>query len=204
MIGLREEASEAAVRTYDPERALARWRVFEERYGMPFGDEAKARPSGTGRGCRAVVAAGHARSRERVDGVPRAADRELHVARSTSTTPRASATRCARCRASTPIASPPGSTTPRSSRSTSASRREARSAAGTPAEAQDKTATSDGHGALHRAVGRVPPRRGAARRRRLAAAPLLRHACLRTSRPSSSAYRLPNRPSRSSSSSRAG
>ena len=58
MIGLREEASEAAVRTYDPDRALSRWRVFGERYGMPFANEAKARPSGTGRGCRAVVAAG--------------------------------------------------------------------------------------------------------------------------------------------------
>jgi protein-disulfide isomerase-like protein with CxxC motif len=58
MIGLREEASEAAVRTYDPDRALARWRVFEERYGMPFATEPKARPSGTGRGCRAVVVAG--------------------------------------------------------------------------------------------------------------------------------------------------
>jgi 2-hydroxychromene-2-carboxylate isomerase len=58
MIGLREEASEAAVRTYDPDRALARWRVFEERYGMPFATEPKARPSGTARGCRAVVAAG--------------------------------------------------------------------------------------------------------------------------------------------------
>jgi protein-disulfide isomerase-like protein with CxxC motif len=57
MIGLREEASEAAIRTYDPERALARWRVFEERYGMPFTDEPKSRPSGTGHGCRAVVAA---------------------------------------------------------------------------------------------------------------------------------------------------
>jgi protein-disulfide isomerase-like protein with CxxC motif len=58
MIGLREEASEAAVRAYDPARALTRWRVFEERYGMPFATEPKARPSGTGRGCRAVVAAG--------------------------------------------------------------------------------------------------------------------------------------------------
>jgi protein-disulfide isomerase-like protein with CxxC motif len=58
MIGLREEASEAAVRTYDADRALARWRVFEERYGMPFATEPKARPGGTGRGCRAVVAAG--------------------------------------------------------------------------------------------------------------------------------------------------
>ena len=58
MIGLREEASEAAVRTFDPERALARWHTFGERYGMPFGTEPKSRPSGTGRGCRAVVAAG--------------------------------------------------------------------------------------------------------------------------------------------------
>jgi protein-disulfide isomerase-like protein with CxxC motif len=58
MIGLREDASEAAIRTYEPDRALARWRVFEERYGMPFATEPKARPSGTGRGCRAVVAAG--------------------------------------------------------------------------------------------------------------------------------------------------
>lgn len=58
MIGLREDASEAAVRSHDPDRALARWRVFEERYGMPFAVEPKARPSGTGRGCRAVIAAG--------------------------------------------------------------------------------------------------------------------------------------------------
>jgi protein-disulfide isomerase-like protein with CxxC motif len=58
MIGLREEASDAAVRTYDPERALARWRVYEERYGMPFATAPKGRPSGTGRGCRATIAAG--------------------------------------------------------------------------------------------------------------------------------------------------
>ena len=58
MIGLREEPSEAAVRTYDPERALARYRLYEQRYGMPFGLVPKKRPSGTGRGCRAVVAAG--------------------------------------------------------------------------------------------------------------------------------------------------
>jgi protein-disulfide isomerase-like protein with CxxC motif len=58
MIGLREKPSDAAVRTYDPERALARWKVFESRYGMPFAVEPKPRPAGTGRGCRAVVAAG--------------------------------------------------------------------------------------------------------------------------------------------------
>jgi protein-disulfide isomerase-like protein with CxxC motif len=58
MIGLREEPSEAAVRAFDPARALARYRVYEERYGMPFGTSPKERPAGTGRGCRAVVAAG--------------------------------------------------------------------------------------------------------------------------------------------------
>jgi protein-disulfide isomerase-like protein with CxxC motif len=58
MIGLREEASEAAIRTYSPERAIERWRFYEERYGMPFATKAKERPSGTGRGCRAVIAAG--------------------------------------------------------------------------------------------------------------------------------------------------
>jgi protein-disulfide isomerase-like protein with CxxC motif len=57
MIGLREEPSEAAVRTYDPARALERWKVFEQRYGMPFATEPKSRAAGTGRGCRAVVAA---------------------------------------------------------------------------------------------------------------------------------------------------
>ncbi len=57
MIGLREDASEAAIRTYDAERALARWKVFESRYGMPFLVASKSRAAGTGRGCRAVVAA---------------------------------------------------------------------------------------------------------------------------------------------------
>lgn len=58
MIGLRERASEAAIRTNDPDRALARYRVYAERYGMPFAAVAKERPAGTGHGCRAVVAAG--------------------------------------------------------------------------------------------------------------------------------------------------
>ena len=58
MIGLREEPSDSAVRTFDGRRALERWHVFGERYGMPFATEPKERPSGTGRGCRAVAAAG--------------------------------------------------------------------------------------------------------------------------------------------------
>jgi protein-disulfide isomerase-like protein with CxxC motif len=58
MIGLREEPSDVALRSFDPARALARYHVYEERYGMPFGTSPKERPAGTGRGCRAVVAAG--------------------------------------------------------------------------------------------------------------------------------------------------
>jgi protein-disulfide isomerase-like protein with CxxC motif len=57
-IGLRERPSDAAIRTFDAQRSLSRWRVYEERYGMPFGSTPKARATGTGRGCRAVIAAG--------------------------------------------------------------------------------------------------------------------------------------------------
>ncbi len=57
MIGLRDEVSEASVRAHDPERVVARQRVYMERYGMPFGLVPKERPAASGRGCRAVVAA---------------------------------------------------------------------------------------------------------------------------------------------------
>jgi hypothetical protein len=53
MIGLREDPS----RGYDPGRAVLAHHTFRERYGMPFTLVAKERPSATGRGCRAVVAA---------------------------------------------------------------------------------------------------------------------------------------------------
>ena len=123
MIGLREEASEAAVRAYDPDRALTRWRVYEERYGMPFATEAKARPSGTGRGCRAVVAAGMLDP-----GSEWTVFRALQIANFTSPTlfldddgehPRGASRRCP---ASTRTASQSASTTPTSSPSTSTSK----------------------------------------------------------------------------------
>jgi protein-disulfide isomerase-like protein with CxxC motif len=53
LIGLREDPS----RGYDPGRAVLGHHTFRERYGMPFSLVAKERPSATGRGCRAVVAA---------------------------------------------------------------------------------------------------------------------------------------------------
>jgi 2-hydroxychromene-2-carboxylate isomerase len=52
-IGLREDATGA----YDTARAVKRQMVFRRRYGMPFSLQPKERPAGTGRGCRAVVAA---------------------------------------------------------------------------------------------------------------------------------------------------
>jgi protein-disulfide isomerase-like protein with CxxC motif len=57
LIGLREEVSEAAVKAYDPSRAVHGHLTFRRRYGMPFGLVPKERPAATGRGCRAVVAA---------------------------------------------------------------------------------------------------------------------------------------------------
>ena len=143
MIGLREEASEAAVRAYDPDRTLIRWRVFEERYGMPFATEPKERPSGTGRGCRAVVAAGMLDP-----GSEWAVFRTLQLANFTG-----------------PLYLDDTESIRETLREMSEvdadaiadrlddpdvvveyerQRREARSAAGTPAEAQDKTTLSDG------------------------------------------------------------
>jgi protein-disulfide isomerase-like protein with CxxC motif len=143
MIGLREEASEAAVRAYDPDRARSRWGVFEERYGMPFATEAKARASGTGRGCRAVVAAGMLDP-----GSERVVFRALQIANFTGS-----------------VYLDDGESIRALLRTVSGidadgiadrideddvvaeyerQQAEARSAAGTPAEAQDKTAKSDG------------------------------------------------------------
>lgn len=144
MIGLREEASEAAARAYDPGRALSRWRVYEERYGMPFASEAKARPSGTGRGCRAVVAAGMLDP-----GSEWVVFRELQVAYFTSPTLFLDDTESIR----EALREVPGVDADRiAERIDDADvvseyehqQTEARSAAGTPSEAQDKTATADG------------------------------------------------------------
>jgi protein-disulfide isomerase-like protein with CxxC motif len=54
MISLRE----LPLPNFDAKRAVERWAVFRDRYGMPFSLEPKSRASATHRGCRAVVAAG--------------------------------------------------------------------------------------------------------------------------------------------------
>ncbi len=143
MIGLREEASEAAVRAYDPERSLARWHVFGERYGMPFGTEAKLRPAGTGRGCRAVVASG-------LDspGSEWAVLRALQIANFTSglLLDDAESIRGALDGADGISAGQAASRVDDDDvvEEYERQRAEARSAAGTPAHAQDKTTVADG------------------------------------------------------------
>jgi protein-disulfide isomerase-like protein with CxxC motif len=143
MIGLREEPSESATRTFDGERALARWRVYEERYGMPFATAAKSRPAGTGRGCRAVVAAGMLDP-----GSEWTVFRTLQIANFTSMLYLDDAESIRK--ALRPLSDVDGDVI--AARLDAAEvveeyerqRAEARSATGTPAQAQDKTATSDG------------------------------------------------------------
>jgi len=143
MIGLREEASDAAVRTYDAERALARWQVFESRYGMPFAVEPKTRAAGTGRGCRAVVAAGQLEP-----GSEWEVFRALQIANFTGSVylDDVESLREAMRRIDGVDADriadaidDPGVVAEYESQ-----RVEARSAAGTPSEAQDKTTVADG------------------------------------------------------------
>lgn len=143
MIGLREEASDSAVRTYDPERALGRWKVFESRYGMPFAVEPKLRAAGTGRGCRAVVAAG------RVDpGSEWRVFRVLQIANFTGSVylddveSLREALRGLEGVDADRIAD--AIDDPDVVDEYERQRAEARSAAGTPSEAQDKTTVSDG------------------------------------------------------------
>jgi 2-hydroxychromene-2-carboxylate isomerase len=57
MIGLREDATGLVERGYTPARSVLGWMRFRQRYGMPFRLVPKDRLAGTGRGCRAVVAA---------------------------------------------------------------------------------------------------------------------------------------------------
>ena len=57
MIGLREDAAGLVERGYTPARSVIGHMRFRQSYGMPFRLALKERLAGTGRGCRAVVAA---------------------------------------------------------------------------------------------------------------------------------------------------
>ena len=57
MIGLAESPERYESRGYTPEKQVAGFRGFAERFGMPFAYEPKARIAATSRACRAIVAA---------------------------------------------------------------------------------------------------------------------------------------------------
>jgi hypothetical protein len=132
------------LRSFDPPRALARYRVYEERYGMPFGASPKERPAGTGRGCRAVVAAGLLDP-----GSEGVVLRALQLANFTTTLylDDAESIRTALREVPTIDADAVVERIDAAEVVTEYERQlaEARSAAGSPAEAQGKTASADGH-----------------------------------------------------------
>jgi protein-disulfide isomerase-like protein with CxxC motif len=57
LIGLSEGAERYAQSGYTPVRSAQSFRAFGRRFGMPFGGQPRERLTGTGRACRAVVAA---------------------------------------------------------------------------------------------------------------------------------------------------
>jgi len=142
-IGLREELSQAAAASFDPAASLLRHRTFRERYGMPFGLVRKARLGGTGRGCRAVVAA-----RLRDPGSEWRVLRALQLAYFTTSLLLDDDEAIRAALREWPGLDADGIVdaldAPQVTEAYERDRAEARSAAGTAAEAQGKTSTSDG------------------------------------------------------------
>jgi 2-hydroxychromene-2-carboxylate isomerase len=144
MIGLREDASGLVERGYSTARSILGWMRFRDRYGMPFRLEPKERLSGTGRGCRAVVAA-----RLREPGSEWRVFRALQLANFTTPLLLDDDERIREVLGSVPGIDADAIVGSLDDEDVAAAyeadKAETRSAAGTPAEAQDKTATSDGH-----------------------------------------------------------
>lgn len=143
MIGLREDARALVARGYDPGTAATRQLTFRRRYGMPFASAPKDRAAGTGRGCRAVVAA-----RLLDPGSEWAVLRALQIAN--FTTPlllddddriRAALSSAEGIDADAIV---DRLDDPEVAEAYERDKAEARMAAGTPAESQGKTSTSDG------------------------------------------------------------
>ncbi len=82
VIGLSESAEAYERRGFTPQRAVDGQRVFRERFGMPFALLAKPRMAGTGRACRAIVAA-----RERAPELAEDALRALQLLQFTTARP---------------------------------------------------------------------------------------------------------------------
>jgi 2-hydroxychromene-2-carboxylate isomerase len=139
MIGLREEANQAG---FDAARRAAGHAYWRDTYGMPFGLVPKARAAATGRGCRAVVAAGQLEP-----GLEWAALRALYFGQFTTDL---LLDDDEMVRDALVAGGLDGDAIvarlddPEVAEAYEAGKVEARTAAGTAAEAQDKTATSDG------------------------------------------------------------
>jgi 2-hydroxychromene-2-carboxylate isomerase len=143
MIGLREDASGLAADGYDPGRAAVRQMTFRRRYAMPFALNPKERAAGTGRGCRAVVAA------RLLD--PGSEWRVLRALQFANFTTRLLLDDDDQIRDALGAMSGidadaivDGLDDPEVEQAYERDKAEARTAAGTPAEAQGKTSTSDG------------------------------------------------------------
>jgi predicted DsbA family dithiol-disulfide isomerase len=143
MIGLREDASGLVERGYTPARSTLGWMRFRERYGMPFRLEPKPRLAGTGRGCRAIVAA-----RLRDPGSEWRVLRALQLANFTTPLLLDDDELIRDALRPLPGIDADAIVDSLDDEDVSAAydqdKAETRSAVGTPAEAQDKTATSDG------------------------------------------------------------
>ena len=143
LIGLTEHAQQYVDRGYTPLRSAEGYVRRFRRFGMPFAPAPRARVVGTGRACRAVVAA-----RMRAPGTEWAAFRALQLAWFTTTLLLDEDEGIARALAGVPgidvdtvMAS---IDLPEVEEAYQRDRAEARSAAGSPAELQGKTATTDG------------------------------------------------------------
>ena len=143
MIGLREDASELVARGYDTTQAAGRLAKFRERYAMPFDLVPKERASGTGRGCRAVVAA-----RLLEPGSEWRVLRALQLAQFTTSVLLDDAERIGNALRAIPGIDADGIVArldaPEVVAAYERDLEDARRAAGTAAEAQGKTSTSDG------------------------------------------------------------
>jgi 2-hydroxychromene-2-carboxylate isomerase len=142
MIGLREDATGLLERGWDAAASAARLRRYRERYGMPFSPEPKSRPAGTGRACRAVVAARLLEPGSEWDAL-----RALYFGNFTTPLPLddEEMIRSALTAAGLDGGAIVGALDdPAVEDAYQQDRQEARRAAGTPAEAQGKTSSSDG------------------------------------------------------------
>ncbi|MGA2469959.1 MAG: DsbA family protein [Solirubrobacteraceae bacterium] len=143
VIVLREDTAGSQASGYTPVRQARGWRMFRDRYGMPFSPQARERLVASGRICRAVVA-----TRLAHPGREFAVMRALQFAWFTTTAlldeDEAIASVLARVDGVDGAAVVAALDSPAVIEAYEADKREARTAAGGPTEFQGKAAVSDG------------------------------------------------------------